>query len=43
MSLTYSAPMISNPLYKGVWAARKIPNPDYYEDESPSDFTKMVI
>lgn len=33
--------MIDNPAYKGVWKPRMIPNPDYFEDLKPSDFTKM--
>lgn len=27
--------MIDNPAYKGEWAPRKIPNPDFYEDLTP--------
>lgn len=34
--------MIDNPAYKGVWAPRKIPNPDYYVDATPSNFNKIV-
>lgn len=34
--------MIPNPEYKGVWAPRKIANPDYFEDAHPSKFTKIV-
>ena len=33
--------MIDNPKYKGVWAARKIPNPNYYLDNKPSDLATM--
>lgn len=29
------APQIDNPAYKGVWAPRKIDNPDYFEDKNP--------
>ena len=31
--------MISNPDYKGKWAPRKIPNPDYFEDATPYKMT----
>ena len=31
--------MISNPDYKGKWAPRKIPNPDYFEDAAPYKMT----
>ena len=27
--------MIDNPAYKGEWAPRKIPNPNYFEDSTP--------
>ena len=27
--------MIDNPAYKGVWAPRDIPNPDFFNDEAP--------
>jgi hypothetical protein len=27
--------MIDNPDYKGVWAPRKIENPDFYNDTTP--------
>lgn len=27
--------MIDNPAYKGPWAPRKIPNPDFFEDLTP--------
>lgn len=30
--------MIDNPKYKGPWAPRKIENPNYFEDKSPSNF-----
>jgi len=30
--------MIENPAYKGPWAPRKIPNPSYFEDKTPSNF-----
>lgn len=38
----WTAPLIDNPEYKGVWAPRKIANPNYFEDNSPSDFNKIV-
>ncbi|KAF9387930.1 hypothetical protein CPC16_006773 [Podila verticillata] len=37
----WSAPMIDNPDYKGVWAPRKIPNPSFFEDKHPSNFDKI--
>lgn len=30
--------MIDNPAYKGVWAPRKIKNPNYFEDKTPGNF-----
>ena len=27
--------MIANPDYKGKWAPRQIPNPDFFEDANP--------
>lgn len=33
--------MIDNPEYKGIWAPRKIDNPDYFEDASPANFEPM--
>lgn len=36
------APLIDNPDYKGPWAPRKIANKDYFEDLTPSDFTKIA-
>lgn len=35
-------PKISNPAYKGVWAPRQVANPAYFEDKTPSDFTKLA-
>jgi hypothetical protein len=32
----WEAPLIDNPAYKGVWAPRKIKNPAYFEDKTPS-------
>lgn len=32
------APKIANPAYKGPWAPRKIENPNYFEDKTPSNF-----
>ncbi|GMF55567.1 unnamed protein product [[Candida] boidinii] len=29
--------MVKNPNYKGDWEPEDIPNPDYYEDKTPSD------
>jgi len=40
-STLYSAPYIDNPLYKGVWAPRKIKNPDYFEDKTPANLEPM--
>lgn len=37
-----TAPLIDNPAYKGVWAPRKIPNPDYFEDNTPSKFEPIA-
>lgn len=34
--------MIDNPDYKGVWAPRKIANPDFFEDKTPSNFEPMA-
>ena len=34
--------MIDNPAYKGEWEAKQIPNPNYFKDEKPSEFTPMV-
>lgn len=39
----WSPPLIDNPAYKGEWKAKKIPNPNYFVDEHPSDFEKIVI
>merc|ERR1712137_903071 len=30
----WEAPMKDNPAYKGVWEAKKIPNPEYVDDDS---------
>lgn len=34
--------MVDNPAYKGVWAPRKISNPNYFEDKMPSNFEPMA-
>lgn len=34
-------PYIDNPAYKGVWAPRKIKNPNYFEDKTPANFEPM--
>lgn len=34
--------MIDNPEYKGEWAPRKIPNPDYFEDLNPVKSLKPI-
>jgi calreticulin family protein len=34
-------PMIENEKYVGPWSPRKIPNPDYWEDNSPYKFTPI--
>jgi calnexin len=34
--------MIDNPLYKGVWAPRKIPNPNFFVDNEPHRMQPMV-
>jgi calnexin len=36
-----SAPYIDNPAYKGVWAPKKIKNPNYYEDKTPANLEPM--
>jgi calnexin len=33
--------LIDNPAYKGIWKPRKIPNPAYFEDKTPSNFEPM--
>ncbi|ORX38009.1 ER-associated protein catabolism-related protein [Kockovaella imperatae] len=38
----WTAPRIPNPEYKGVWAPKQIANPSFFEDNSPSDFTKIA-
>ena len=35
--------MIENPEYKGEWKAKQIPNPNYFVDENPHNFDKLVI
>jgi hypothetical protein len=35
--------MIDNPAYKGVWAPRKIPNPDYFEDLTPVKSLNKIV
>jgi calnexin len=37
----WTVPKIPNPEYKGVWTPRLIPNPQFFEDKSPADFTKI--
>ena len=34
-------PKIKNPLFKGVWKANQIENPDYFEDLKPSNFATI--
>jgi hypothetical protein len=31
----WKAPLVDNPAFKGVWAPRQIPNPDYFEPVNP--------
>ena len=38
----WTIPKIANPDYKGEWAPRQIANPAFFEDSSPSDFTKIA-
>ncbi|ORY34998.1 Calreticulin family-domain-containing protein [Naematelia encephala] len=38
----WTIPKIPNPDYKGPWAPAKIPNPAFFEDLTPSDFTKIA-
>ena len=38
----WTIPKIANPDYKGEWAPRQISNPAFFEDSSPSDFTKIA-
>ncbi|KAK1923820.1 ER-associated protein catabolism-related protein [Papiliotrema laurentii] len=38
----WTVPKIPNPEYKGVWAPRQVPNPAFFEDKTPSDFTKIA-
>jgi hypothetical protein len=35
--------MIDNPAYKGEWAPRKIPNPDYFEDLTPVKSLEKIV
>jgi len=35
--------MIANPAYKGVWAPRKIPNPDFFEDLTPVKSLSKIV
>jgi hypothetical protein len=35
--------MIDNPAYKGEWAPRKIPNPDYFEDLTPVKSLSKIV
>ena len=35
--------MIDNPAYKGEWAPRKIPNPDYFEDLTPVKSLNKIV
>lgn len=35
--------MIDNPAYKGEWAPRKIPNPDYFEDLTPAKSLNKIV
>ncbi|XP_055339861.1 calnexin-like [Paramacrobiotus metropolitanus] len=37
----WTAPLIDNPDYKGKWAPRKVPNPDFYEDLEPYKMTTI--
>jgi hypothetical protein len=34
--------MIDNPAYKGEWAPRQIPNPDYFEDLHPASSLNKI-
>lgn len=38
----WRAPLIKNPNYKGKWKPRRIPNPDYFKDETPFRMTPIV-
>jgi hypothetical protein len=42
MKGAWTVPKIPNPAYKGIWAPAKISNPQFFEDSSPSDFTKIA-
>ena len=33
--------MINNPNYQGKWKPKKIPNPDYFNDEKPYKMTPI--
>ncbi len=35
--------MIDNPAYKGEWAPRKIPNPNYFEDLTPVKSLNKIV
>ena len=35
--------MIDNPEYKGEWAPRKIPNPNYFEDLTPVKSLNKIV
>jgi len=35
--------MMDNPAYKGEWAPRKIPNPDYFEDLTPVKSLNKIV
>ncbi len=35
--------MIDNPEYKGEWAPRKIPNPEYFEDLTPVKSLEKIV
>jgi calnexin len=38
----WTIPKIANPDYKGEWAPKQIANPAFFEDSTPSDFTKIA-
>lgn len=38
----WTVPKIPNPAYKGFWAPQQTPNPAFFEDSTPSDFTKIA-
>ncbi|GAV08084.1 hypothetical protein RvY_17829 [Ramazzottius varieornatus] len=37
----WTAPLIENPAYKGKWAPRRMPNPDFFEDKEPYKMTSI--